>query len=81
MTTATCLATTFGVGPDLLSWLALFAICGFVLSLLAVLILLAWLRWRSPSGTTIVLPLRRRLRAQDLRADPRYDPKQFRSKR
>lgn len=82
MTTAMCLATAFGASPELLTWMAVLAVGWFVLTLLVFLAGLIWMhrRPRQSLGTNIE-PLSRGLRAQDLRADPRYEPKQFRGKR
>lgn len=78
MTAALCTAELAGAGHDVFTWIALAAIACFVVSLVAVLVLVWWTQ-RPASGAT-VLSLKGRMRTQERaeRADPRYDPKQFR---
>lgn len=70
---------TLSISSELLTWLALIGIAGFVLWALGVIALLVWIH-RRRSGTN-VLPFRSRLRAQDRvdRPDPRS--KEFRRPR
>lgn len=74
-----CVAALFVGGAEVPTWLAVFMVGGFVLSLVAGLAVVLWIH-RRPSDAN-VLPLRHRRREQERRPDPRYDPRIFRSKR
>ncbi|NUA26128.1 hypothetical protein [Cupriavidus basilensis] len=78
---AICVAVALGAGPETLTWLAVLAVGGFVLTLLAFLLGLIWMH-RQPARTNVLL-LRRRLEPTERAGapDPRYDPRIFRSKR
>lgn len=69
---------TLSISPEILTWLALTSIAGFVLWLIAVFAVLLWIH-RRPSGAN-VLPLRRRPGARERAeaANPIYDPRRFR---
>lgn len=78
---ALCLASALGVGPETPTWLAVIAVGGFVLILLAFLLGLIWMH-RQPARTNVLL-LRRRLEPTERAGapDPRDDARIFRSKR